>query len=61
MTLDEALKWADVFGPIQDDPPTGDGPALMVLAEEVRRLRRGEFICQRCLLRNNSDYEEPTF
>lgn len=39
MTCDEALKWADVFGPIQSDPPTGDAPALLTLAAEVRRLR----------------------
>lgn len=38
MTLDEALEWADTFGKIQSDPPTGDTPALMVLAAEVRRL-----------------------
>ena len=35
MTLEEALKWADVFGPIQSNPPDGDAPALMVLAAEV--------------------------
>lgn len=40
MTLEEALKWADTFGPLQSDPPDGDAPALMVLAEEVRRLRQ---------------------
>jgi hypothetical protein len=38
MTLGEALKWADTFGPLQSDPPDGDAPALMVLAAEVRRL-----------------------
>jgi hypothetical protein len=37
-TLKEALKWADNFGPIQSDPPSGDGPALVALAKEVRRL-----------------------
>jgi hypothetical protein len=39
MTLDESLKWADTFGPIQSNPPTGDGPALMTLAAEVRRFQ----------------------
>ena len=39
MTLAEALKWADTFGPLQSDPPDGDAPALMALAAEVRRLR----------------------
>lgn len=39
MTLEEALQWADTFGPIQSDPPGGDAPALLTLAAEVRRLR----------------------
>jgi hypothetical protein len=38
MKLEEALKWADVFGPLQENPPDGDGPALLALAAEVRRL-----------------------
>lgn len=38
MNLAEAMQWADTFGPIQDDPPDGDAPALMLLAAEVRRL-----------------------
>ena len=36
MTLDEALKWADVFGSWQ--PPDGNSVALFALATEVRRL-----------------------
>lgn len=39
MTLEEALQWADVFGPLQSIPPDGDGPALLTLAAEVRRLQ----------------------
>ena len=39
MTLEEALQWADTFGPIQSDPPGGDAPALLTLAAEVRRLQ----------------------
>ena len=39
MNIEEALQWADVFGKIQSDPPTGDAPALTALAEEVRKLR----------------------
>ena len=42
MTLEDALQWADTFGPIQSLPLDGDGPALMVLAAEVRRLRTVE-------------------
>lgn len=45
MTPNEALKWADTFGPMQSDPPSGDAPALMALAAEVRRMRhRIEFL-----------------
>jgi hypothetical protein len=40
MTLEEALDWADKWGPLQSDPPCGDGPALLRLAAEVRRLRQ---------------------
>lgn len=42
MNLQEALKWADTFGAIQSDPPTGDAPALApalrVLAARVREM-----------------------
>lgn len=57
MTLEEALKWADNWGPLQSDPPNGDAPALLRLAGEVRRLQRGEFICQKCGLRKDSEHE----
>ena len=49
MTTEEALKWADTWGPIPSDPPDGDAPALLALAAEVRRLREltpGD--CRRC-------------
>lgn len=36
MTIDEALKWADTFGPLQSDPPDGDAQALLALAAGVR-------------------------
>jgi hypothetical protein len=38
MTFYEALEWADNWGPLQTNPPSGDGPALLALAAEVRRL-----------------------
>jgi len=39
MIPNEALKWADTWGPIETDPPRGDDKALMTLASEVRRMR----------------------
>ncbi len=41
------MKWADTFGPIQSDPPTGDAPALLALAAEVRRLRARDEVWER--------------
>ena len=38
MSVAATLKWADTWGWVQYDQPTGDSLALMTLAEEVRRL-----------------------
>jgi hypothetical protein len=50
MTVDEALKWAEVFQPFQGEPPCGDAEALIALAYEVKRLRisheRYETVCR---------------
>lgn len=35
-TVDEALKWADTWGPTDGEPPTGDQLALATLARVVR-------------------------
>ena len=40
MKLEEDLKWANTFGPLQSDPPNGDALALLTLAAAVRRLQR---------------------
>ena len=58
MSIEEALKWADTFGSIQSDPPTGDGPALLTLAKEVRRLRSGSVV-GRCVEAGNDDAGQP--
>lgn len=39
MEVEQALKWADTWGPVPEHPPSGDAQALMSLAGEVRRLR----------------------
>ena len=35
-TVDEALKWADTWGPTDGEPPTGDQLALAALSRAVR-------------------------
>ncbi len=41
MNLEEALKWADEWGPIgsREEPPDGDSAALLVLARTARELQ----------------------
>ena len=39
-----------------------DADLLMTeAADEIERLRRGEFICQRCILRKNDDHPKADF
>ena len=61
MTIDDAIKWADVFGAIECDPPDGNGLALTALVAEVRKLRKGEFICNQCGIRKDSETEKADF
>ena len=42
MNIEQALKWADTWGPVISCPPDGDAQALVSLAAEVRRLRTVE-------------------
>ena len=35
-TVDEALKWADTWGPKDGELPTGDQPALATLSRALR-------------------------
>jgi len=58
MNLDDALKWADVFGQMQSDPPDGNAPALLVLAAEVRRLR-GPGLKGRCVEAGDDECGQP--
>lgn len=39
MDIEDALRWADTWGPVPSDPPSGDAQALIALAAEVRRLQ----------------------
>lgn len=53
--IDEALKWADNFGPYADEAPNGNAMALEALAHEVRRLHE---ICRDAhdrILRGDAD------
>lgn len=40
MTLEEALKWADTWGCVSSEPPSGDAVALGVIAKAVRQLEQ---------------------
>jgi len=59
MTIDEALEFADSWsrGMTIHEDSQGWRVVCMLLAEEVRRLRRGEFICQRCGIRKDGEQE----
>jgi len=39
MSIEDALKWADLFGSVNSAPPEKATPALTALAAEVRRLQ----------------------
>jgi len=41
MDIEQALKWADVWGRVESSPPNGDAIAMLSLAAEVLRLREG--------------------
>jgi len=58
MTIDECLEFSDewVRGMTIHEGSQGWRVVCMLLAEEVRRLRRGEFVCQKCGLRKDSEH-----
>lgn len=58
MTIDECLEFSDEWsrGMTIHEGSQGWRVVCMLLAEEVRRLRRGEFICQKCGLRKDSEH-----
>ena len=43
MTTEEALMWADTFGPIQTEPPNGDGPALVAALTQFKEWADEDF------------------
>ena len=59
MTIDECLEFADewIRGMTLHEGSQGWRVVCMLLAEEVRKLRKGEFICKRCGLRKDSEHE----
>lgn len=63
MTIDEALEFADEWskGLTLYEGAQGWRVVCMLLAEEVRRQRRGEFICQKCGLRKDGEQVAADF
>ena len=57
MDVKEALEWADGYCSKDKERKAEVG----TLAAEVRRLRKGEYICQRCGLRKNDEHEKGDF
>lgn len=64
MTVDEALEFADEWsrGMTIHEGSQGWRVVCMLLAEEVRKLRKGEFICHKCGIRKDGEHDcEPEF
>lgn len=61
MTVDEALEFADEWskGLTLHEGAQGWRVVCMLLADTVRKQRRGEFICGKCFLRKDSEYSSP--
>lgn len=55
-----ALNEDDMTAAAQDFTIHG-APLLKALADEVEKLQRGEFICQRCHLRKDAEFERGDF
>ena len=59
MTVDEALAFADEWVKVTNPAYLafeGWRVVCAVLAEEVRKNRRGEFICSRCGIRKDGEH-----
>jgi hypothetical protein len=58
MSIEEALEFADTWakGCTFHEGSQGWRVVCLLLAEEVRKLRKGEFICTSCSLRKNSEW-----
>lgn len=59
MTIDECLEFADEWsrGMTVHEGSMGWRVVCMLLANEVRKLRRGEFVCQKCGIRKDAEHE----
>lgn len=59
MTIDECLEFADEwsYGMTIHEGSQGWRVVCMLLADEVRKLRKGEFICQKCGIRKNGEHD----
>lgn len=63
MTTDEAIEFADEWAKCATfyEGAMGWRVVCKLLADEVRRLRRGEFICKRCSLRKDDEHPKADF
>jgi hypothetical protein len=63
MTIDEAIAFADEWsrGLTIHEDSQGWRVVCILLADEVRNLQRGEFICRKCGLRKDDEHERGEF
>ena len=63
MTIDECLEYADEqsIGMSIYADSNGWRVVCMLLAEEVRKLRKHEYICNQCGIRKDSETEKAEF
>ena len=63
MSIDDAIAFADEWsrGMTIHEDSQGWRVVCMLLAEEVRSLRKGEFICKKCGLRKDDEHERGEF
>lgn len=63
MTIDECLEYSDIWarGITVHSDSQGWRVVCMLLAEEVRKLRKHEYICNQCGIRKDSETEKAEF
>ena len=63
MTVDKALEMADYWtqGTTFHEDSSGPNAVMVILAEEIRKLRKGEFICDKCGIRKDDEFEHGDF
>ena len=63
MTIDEAIAFADEWsrGMTIHEDSQGWRVVCMLLAEEVRNLRKWEYVCKKCGLRKDDEHKRGEF